>query len=63
MNRYIHALSYSKDGNFQQNQVEKKMDQFDCPLTKGASYYANEDDYASYLKRMSGLDTDVKVWK
>lgn len=61
LNRYAHVLSYSKDGNFMQSQHDKKMDKDDFPLTKGASYYAHEDEYASYLERMSSTDADKEV--
>ena len=59
--RYIHMLSYSKDGNFQQHQHDKKMDMKDIPLTKGAAYYADEDEYTEFQQCMKDLEADVEV--
>ena len=55
--------SYSKDGNFQQTQHNKRMDKNDVALTKGASYYVNEDGYAEYLKVCKGSLSEQEVWK
>ena len=53
--------SYSKDGNFQQTQHNKRMDKNDVALTKGESYYINEDKYAEYLKVSKGLSSEQMI--
>lgn len=45
------ALYHTVDGNFHQNQKDKPLDVDDTPLTKGASYYADEEDFEK-LQRM-----------
>ena len=59
--RFKHMLFYSKDGNFHQCQHSKKMDPNDVPLTKGASYFAHEDEYADHLKSAKGTMSDKEV--
>ena len=54
-------LSYSKDGNFQHSQHIKKMDKEDIPLTKGAAYYADENEYEQYVRKSKGTDADKEV--
>ena len=48
--RYIDALNFDMDGNFQIHQKNKPMDEADMPLSLGAAYYAHEEEYASSLK-------------
>ena len=54
-------LSYSKDGNFQHSQHIKKMDKEDIPLTKGAAYYADENEYEEYVRKSKGSEADKEV--
>ena len=54
-------MSFSKYGNFQQSQHMKKYDKEDVPLTKGKSYYADEDEYKDYLKSRIGTEVDTEV--
>ena len=54
-------MSFSKDGNFQQSQHLKKYDKEDVPLTKGKSYYADEDEYEDYLRSRIGTEADTEV--
>lgn len=49
------------NGNFQQSQHNKKMDQNDVPLTKGLCYYANEDQYGAYLHGTKGTISDEQA--
>lgn len=49
---YKDALHYAKDGNFNINQHDKKMDHEDFALTDGAAYYADNEEYEHYLKEM-----------
>ncbi len=46
--RYLDALFYTADGNFQQSQKMKPSDPNDEPLTLGAAFYAHEHDFAYY---------------
>ncbi|RDX46393.1 hypothetical protein OH76DRAFT_1356133 [Lentinus brumalis] len=46
---FLDALFHTCDGNFQQNQKMKPMDEEDLPLTLGACFYADERDFATYL--------------
>lgn len=47
--RYKDALFYGKDGNFQLNQHQKKMDDLDRPLTEEVAYYANTKKHADFV--------------
>lgn len=53
MDSYIHGLHYTKDGNFNLSQHDKKMDLQDTPLTDGTMYYAHEKDYEEYKAQMA----------
>ncbi|THG98302.1 hypothetical protein EW026_g3863 [Hermanssonia centrifuga] len=52
---FLDALFHAIDGNFTQNQKDKKTDEDDFPLSLGAAYFANEDDVANYLKNLGPL--------
>lgn len=60
--RFQDAFFYSIDGNFQQNQREKPMDAHDFPLTKGAAYFAHEDDFTRYQQTLGPLAPDVSFY-
>ncbi|PCH36136.1 hypothetical protein WOLCODRAFT_81581, partial [Wolfiporia cocos MD-104 SS10] len=47
--QYLDTLFRTVDGNFHQNMHEKPSDPDDRPLTKGAAYFADEDDCAQFL--------------
>lgn len=53
MNRYKDALHFGKDGFFQANQNAKPMDHKDPAFTKGAAYFANDEEYDQYLRQMN----------
>ena len=36
------------------------MDPNDFPLTRGAAYFANEDDYRKYVDRMGDVPPEVR---
>lgn len=59
--RFLDALYYSVDGNFQQNQRDKPMDANDFPLTTGAAYFAHEDDFRRHQTTLGPLRPDVSV--
>ncbi|PIL28189.1 hypothetical protein GSI_09726 [Ganoderma sinense ZZ0214-1] len=46
---YMDALHFCIDGNFHFNLKPKHTDPNDYPLTKGAAYFANEDDFKHYI--------------
>ncbi|KAI0071051.1 hypothetical protein K474DRAFT_1736809 [Panus rudis PR-1116 ss-1] len=50
--QYIDALHYGKDGFFQANQHNKKMDHEDPSLTDGAAYFVRNAEYMQYLETM-----------
>ncbi|KAI0081939.1 hypothetical protein K474DRAFT_1694643 [Panus rudis PR-1116 ss-1] len=50
---YVDALHYGKDGFFQANQHNKKMDHLDPALTDGAAYFVDSTEYSEYLKEMN----------
>lgn len=57
---FLDALHYSIDGNFQQNQRDKPMDAHDFPLTMGAAYFANEDEFKTYQSKLGPPEPDVR---
>ena len=57
--RFVDALFYGIDGNFVANRKDKNTDPDDVPLTKGAAYFADEDDFAKYLVKMGPLKIEV----
>ena len=48
--RYLDGLHYTIDGNFQQTQKNKPMDEEDEPLTLGGAYYADERDFKEFQR-------------
>ncbi|KAI1781959.1 hypothetical protein LXA43DRAFT_977822 [Ganoderma leucocontextum] len=46
---YMDALHFCIDGNFHFNLKPKHTDPNDYPLTKGAAYFAHEDDFKQYI--------------
>ncbi|KAI1787177.1 hypothetical protein LXA43DRAFT_896623 [Ganoderma leucocontextum] len=46
---YVDALHFCIDGNFHFNLKPKHTDPKDFPLTKGAAYFAHEDDFKTYI--------------
>ncbi len=54
------ALFHAIDGNFTQNQKEKKTDEDDFPLSLGAAYFANEIDVAKYIQGLGPLKHEVR---
>ncbi len=53
-NRYLNALHYGKDGNFNLNHHDKKMDEQDIALTEGAAYYADTAEHENYKAKATG---------
>ncbi|EJF55967.1 hypothetical protein DICSQDRAFT_150671 [Dichomitus squalens LYAD-421 SS1] len=47
---YLDGLHYTIDGNFQQTQKNKPMDEADEPLTLGAAYHADERDFKEFQR-------------
>ncbi|KAI1784958.1 hypothetical protein LXA43DRAFT_900780 [Ganoderma leucocontextum] len=47
--QYMVALHFCIDGNFHFNLKPKHTDPNDYPLTKGAAYFAHEDDFKHYI--------------
>ncbi|TBU25756.1 hypothetical protein BD311DRAFT_780148 [Dichomitus squalens] len=48
--KYLDMFFHTVDGNFHSTQKMKPMDESDFPLTKGAGYYTEEDEFAVFLK-------------
>ncbi|EJF55675.1 hypothetical protein DICSQDRAFT_184244 [Dichomitus squalens LYAD-421 SS1] len=46
---HMDALHFCIDGNFHFNLKPKHTDPKDFPLTKGAAYFAHEDDFKAYI--------------
>ena len=57
--RYLDALFYAIDGNYHQHSRKKPTDPNDFPFTKGAAYFANEDDYRKYVELMGDVPPEV----
>lgn len=57
--RFLDALYYCVDGNFHTNLKEKRHDDDDFPLTKGAGYFANEDAVGAYLETLGPPGAEV----
>ena len=50
--RHVDALHVALDGNFHFNMKNKHTDPADLPLSMGASYFAHEMDFATYLAKI-----------
>ena len=61
MYRYLDGLFYTIDGNFQQTQKNKPMDEDDDPLTLGAAYHANEKDFKYFQQTRPRDKKDVRA--
>ena len=59
--RHRDALHYSMDGNYHFNMKHKRRDPDDYPLTLGASYFANEDDFEYYLANAPRPRNEVRT--
>ncbi len=57
--RFLDALFHAVDGNFTQNQKDKKMDIDDFPLTLGAAYFANESDVSLFMEGLPPYKPEV----
>ena len=55
------ALHFCIDGNFHFNLKPKHTDPNDYPLTKGAAYFAHEDDFKSYIATTKPYPNEVRV--
>ncbi|KAI0649157.1 hypothetical protein C8Q79DRAFT_999013 [Trametes meyenii] len=49
--RYLDALHYSIDGNFQLGLKMKNTDKDDVALSEGAGYFVNSQDFKTYLEK------------
>lgn len=49
------GLYYTIDGNFSANLRDKPMDIHGFPLTLGAAYFANEDDWGRFAETLGPL--------
>ena len=58
--RYLDGLHYTIDGNFQQTQKNKPMDEEDEPLTLGAAYHADERDFKEFQRTRPKNKKDVR---
>lgn len=58
--RFLHALYIVIDGNFHQNLKNKRRDHKDFPLTLGAAYFANEDDWDKYTTALGDVLPEVR---
>lgn len=54
-------MFYAIDGNFHQNMKEKPSDPDDYPMTKGAAYFANEDQFKSYQEEIGAVEKEVWI--
>ncbi|THG97971.1 hypothetical protein EW026_g4122 [Hermanssonia centrifuga] len=59
--KFMDALFHAIDGNFTQNQKEKKTDEDDFPLSLGAAYFANEIDVAKYIQGLGPLKHETST--
>ena len=53
------ALHFCIDGNFHFNLKPKHTDPKDFPLTKGAAYFAHEDDFKTYIAKTKPYPNEV----
>lgn len=59
--RFLDALFYAIDGNFHANlKGNKRIDEDDFPLSKGAAYFANEDAFAAFSATLPPLGPEVR---
>ena len=61
IHRYLDALHWTVDGNFQLNQRKKPMDPNDFALTEGAGYFAHAKEYSSFVRNLPNASKDVEV--
>ena len=59
--RYLDALHWTVDGNFQLSQRKKRMDPDDFALTEGAGYFANAREYAEFVRKLPPTGKDIEV--
>ena len=59
--RYLEALHWTVDGNFQLNQRKKPMDKDDYALTEGAGYFAHAGEYAEFVRRLPPTSKEKEV--
>ena len=52
---------HTVDGNFHSTQKMKPMDPSDFPLTKGAGYYAEEEEFSHFEKDFKPPKKEVSV--
>ena len=57
--RFLDALFYAVDGNFQANMKEKPHDAEDTPLSKGAGYFADEAAFAAFAETLGPIEPEV----
>lgn len=53
-------LYFTIDGNFHQNLKNKRHDRLDFPLTRGAAYFANKDDWVKYQAAIGEPEPEVR---
>ena len=61
MHRYLDALHWTVDGNFQLNQRKKPMDPNDFMLTEGVGYFAHAREYSEFVRSLLKAPKDVEV--
>ena len=59
--RYLDMFFHTVDGNFHSTQKMKPMDPSDFPLTKGAGYYAEEEEFSHFDKDIKPPKKEVSV--
>lgn len=57
--RFLDALYHAVDGNFRSNQRGKPMDPNDLPLSLGAAYFTNEDEFSIYQQTIKPGEQEV----
>ncbi len=58
--RYVDAAQITQDGNFHYSMTNKHTDPKDPAMTKGASYYAHEDDSKLFLETTEHPEHEVR---
>jgi hypothetical protein len=55
----LDALFYAIDRNFHANLKDKRANSDDFPLSKGASYFADENVFAVYTATLPPLEAEI----
>ena len=58
--RYLDALHWTVDGNFQLNQRKKPMDPNNFALTERVGYFAHMKEYSSLVRNLPNASKNVE---